>query len=800
MTTCTFSGTNTSFLASAFFDGYGDVDIEVVSASSTQVVVTNLSTGYITTVTGSGFQFSGSSPTGGTITGIQFADGNGITQGSLTGISWGLVAFDNALEAASFDNLNPLADLFNSGGPITVDATGAGAGLDMYELLDGRFADLLTQPVTVRGSAFEDFVFGGRGNDTIVVGADNGGYYNNEVIATLGNDTIDFSGVSSSTYVWLDYENAISGAVTFNVNGANNTGTIVGAGFTDTLTDVRQIMEADGLGLVGSENNDVFNVTTSDFQWLDLIGNEGDDIFNLTLGATIRLSFTWGANGYPTTGMDINLATGIVNNDGHGGRDTINILGGTGMIEIRGTNLNDTMLGSDRNESFITQYGQDTVNGGGGFDRVRYDRSGIESVTVNLATQSATVIWDNSIFQDSLISIEHIRGSRMGNDEITGSAANERLEGLGGNDSLVGGNGNDTIYGGDNYDTIHGGGGRDVVYGDDGRDQVFLNQGHDIFHDNSQGGVNGQDTVFAGLGNDTIQGGNGNDVFHGQAGNDLIFGRLGDDLITGGGQYDTVHAGEGNDTVQGGDGRDLIYLNQGDDVFRDNGQGGVNGQDTVFAGLGDDTIQGGNGNDVFHGEAGNDLIYGRLGNDQILGGGQHDTVHAGAGNDTVFGGSGRDLVLLNQGDDVFRDNGQGGVNGQDTVYAGLGNDTIQGGNGNDRFFGQAGNDLIRARLGNDILGGGAGSDTLDGGAGSDTVTGGAGVDTFIFNANNAGTDTVTDFLLGTDQFHLGGTGTATVNYNSGDNEVTVMVGGDAVAVLQSTDDLSGFGTDDIVFI
>jgi len=138
--------------------------------------------------------------------------------------------------------------------------------------------------------------------------------------------------------------------------------------------------------------------------------------------------------------------------------------------------------------------------------------------------------------------------------------------------------------------------------------------------------------------------------------------------------------------------------------------------------------------------------------------------------------------------------------GRDTVFGGFGNDTIQGGNGNDQFFGQDGNDLIRARLGNDTLGGGAGNDTLAGGGGSDTMTGGAGADTFVFNANDAGRDIVTDFLLGTDLFHLSGTGTATVTYNTGANEVTVLVGGDAVAILRSDSDLSGFGLDDIAFI
>jgi len=49
-------------------------------------------------------------------------------------------------------------------------------------------------------------------------------------------------------------------------------------------------------------------------------------------------------------------------------------------------------------------------------------------------------------------------------------------------------------------------------------------------------------------------------------------------------------------------------------------------------------------------------------------------------------------------------------------------------------------------------------------------------------------------------FQIAGTGTALVSYNAGLNEVTVSTGGQDLAVLRSTGDLSGFGVDDITFI
>ena len=71
-------------------------------------------------------------------------------------------------------------------------------------------------------------------------------------------------------------------------------------------------------------------------------------------------------------------------------------------------------------------------------------------------------------------------------------------------------------------------------------------------------------------------------------------------------------------------------------------------------------------------------------------------------------------------------------------------------------------DSITGGTGNDTLVGGAGNDTLTGGVGQDNLTGGAGADTFVFTANATGnvvsrsatTDTITDFMSGTDKLSI----------------------------------------------
>ena len=264
----------------------------------------------------------------------------------------------------------------------------------------------------------------------------------------------------------------------------------------------------------------------------------------------------------------------------------------------------------------------------------------------------------------------------------------------------------------DGDDVIYGGTGSDSLFGEGGNDVLFGGEANDVVN-----GAAGLDTLFGGEGNDTLDGGTDND---------LLFGGTGDDI---------AFAGGGNDTVFGGNGRDKVYLGTGNDRFNDNDQSGTLGQDTVFGGGGNDFINGGGGNDVFYGEAGNDRILGRVGNDKLFGGDGADTLDGGTGNDTVNGGNGRDRVFLGEGNDLFLDNGQGGILGQDTVYGGLGDDTIEGGAGNDVFYGGGGADRIIGRLGND------------------TLTGGAAADDFVFNPG-FGADRITDFGDGADQLYF----------------------------------------------
>ena len=106
--------------------------------------------------------------------------------------------------------------------------------------------------------------------------------------------------------------------------------------------------------------------------------------------------------------------------------------------------------------------------------------------------------------------------------------------------------------------------------------------------------------------------------------------------------------------------------------------------------------------------------------------------------------------------------------GNDTLSGLGGDDLLKGEEGDDTLSGGAGNDELHGGAGNDVLDGGDGADLLSGGQGDDILTGGDGADSFVFEQANdlsgivgsveriatLGTDTLTDYTTGEDQFVL----------------------------------------------
>ncbi|MEL6754182.1 MAG: DUF4214 domain-containing protein, partial [Pseudomonadota bacterium] len=201
-------------------------------------------------------------------------------------------------------------------------------------------------------------------------------------------------------------------------------------------------LTADGMSFLASDLDDTFNISVTDGAWVSVRGGRGNDTYNINSApgdddAIVRLSFR-GSNDFeaPTQGLNINLATGVISNDGFGGQDMITGSFDT-RIEIRGTDNADTMIGSSRDERFIGRGGDDTIDGADGFDVVRYDRSGISAgVRVDLGAGIATGTWDGTAFTHSLSNIEGVRGTRDFDDLLIGSTGGEYFESNNGNDAV----------------------------------------------------------------------------------------------------------------------------------------------------------------------------------------------------------------------------------------------------------------------------------------------------------------------------------------------------------------------------
>jgi Ca2+-binding RTX toxin-like protein len=148
-----------------------------------------------------------------------------------------------------------------------------------------------------------------------------------------------------------------------------------------------------------------------------------------------------------------------------------------------------------------------------------------------------------------------------------------------------------------------------------------------------------------------------------------------------------------------------------------------------------DSLNGGNGNDTLMGLAGNDTLYGEAGNDSMVGGLGDDTYYLDSTGDKV-------VELANQG--------------TDTVVSDISLSLAKVANV-ENWVGIGSADIAATgnALGNSLTGN-SGSNTVDGGLGNDTLTGGAGADRFVFSSKLGvtNTDTITDFVSGTDKIQL----------------------------------------------
>jgi Ca2+-binding RTX toxin-like protein len=680
----------------------------------------------------------------------------------------------------------------------------------------GAGIDTLASIESLNGSAFGDTLTGDAGANTL-----NGGDGDDTLIGGLGNDRL-IGGLGRDTASYATATAAVS--VNLNTLTAQNTG---GAGL-DTLSGIES--------LIGSNFNDTLIGDGSDNT---LIGGLGADV--LTGGAGVD------AASYATaaSAVTVNLSVLTAQNTGGGGLDTL-----SGIENLAGSNLNDTLTGDAANNVLFGGGGNDVLAGGDGLN-VLDGGAGINTASYASASSgvSANILEGNTmgggLLDDTLTNIQNLIGSAF-HDTLTGDAGVNRLEGGAGNDRLIGGAGNDVLVGGTGVDTAWygmatggvtvnltilsaqntGGDGIDAlsgiegVVGSDWNDVLIGDAGA-----NQLTGGNGDDVLLGGLGNDVLQGGAGSDTASYATATQAVTASLTTNLqqntggagleilwdienLTGGAGNDTLTGNVLNNRLDGGSGADLLNGGGGDDSLT----GGLGVDTASYAdaasavtvdltlttaqatgGAGSDTLTGienltGSGfDDVLTGNALANVLSGLGGDDLLEGGLGADILNGGAGSDTASYAGAASAVTVNLSVATAQNTGGGGL---DTL---TGVEHVTGSGFNDTLTGDAGANTLNGGAGNDTLIGGLGDDVLDGGAGVNTASyatataSGVTVDLDAGTASgSAGNDTLVNI-----QNVTGSNFADTLSGDGSDNVLSGGAGNDTLSGGAGNDTLTG---------
>ncbi|WOJ97249.1 tandem-95 repeat protein [Congregibacter brevis] len=504
---------------------------------------------------------------------------------------------------------------------------------------------------------------------------------------------------------------------------------ITGNGGVDTLTGG----EGDDV-VTGGSGNDI------------LIAGAGTDVYKGTLDSFDTIDYS-----SSPTGVNVNLETGVVIEDGFGDTDSLE-----NIDRVVGSAGDDTILGRVDQDGTFDRFrpgdGTDLVDGQGGNDAVDYRDAvnGSSGVTINLgangdANGTAIDPWGNT---DTLLNINRAFGSEQG-DSITGDGQDNVLAAAGGDDDIAGGLGADLLFGQDGDDTLTSNGGNDYLDGGSGADIYVIEGTGDRSIGSFEFGVdkidlsglpyfvseaylqaqlanqdNTDGATFLQLGPDTTLfvsdptwapneelqlsdfilpaadpaddqiGGPGDDALQGGTGDTTFFGDAGNDFIT---------AGPGNENIDGGTGFDIVDYNGaplGIDVDLGAGTvtGGFGGTDTItnvekiIASDFDDSLVGGDTDapQSFEGRGGDDYIDGGAGvNDRI----DHRFSDTGSG------------INANLATGIVQDEfgGTDTVVNIERVYGTIYDDVITGDDNDNQFIGDRGADDIDGGEGFDAL-------------------------------------------------------------------------------------------------
>lgn len=541
---------------------------------------------------------------------------------------------------------------------------------------------------TLTGTAGAEIIQGLAGNDTLIgqAGADilDGG---------LGRDRANYGNETGTGPAVVNLSNA---AIQYDADGAGPgapvtvaAGTAIDTfGTIDTLIgieDIRGTTRADYL--VGNDEANLLHGRAGDDylrgngNFDDFIGGAGTDVLDGTdvvddADPTDTVFAQFSSDDPLASGVIVNfgdaaVTVGAETVAGHRTRDAYGSTDTLIDIEIaRGTYNADHLYGGDTGnddyEGFEGLAGNDVIDGGSGFDEVRYTNDagyqnaagqlGTQGVVVNLSTTARTVDLDGAGpgapivvaagtardgygDTDTLTSIEGVRATNA-NDWIFGGAGDERFRLFAGADVVDGGGGTDQV---DYRREWTGGNGVTVVLGGTvAVNGVTAGTARDV-----SGAIDTLSNI------EDVRGTDGSDAIVGDNGANLLRGEGGGDNLTGNGGNDTLHGGAGFDRANYGNesggiaGRGVIVNLSASAITADIGAGSTvvaaasaidtyGATDTLIS---IENVRGTSNADHIVGDGQSNTIFSRGGADIVIGGAGSDFLHGGGGADTLDGWS-----------------------------------------------------------------------------------------------------------------------------------------------------------------
>ena len=551
-----------------------DADIRVLTASGYDFAaddpITAMGLGYVDSYVAEFFTVTDASSNRQiTFTGSDFVfdrPNHHFTAGTITGITIAAIIAGNPGDPPTCENLASLG--VNVSAAAWYDAVYAKAHGDSgpMEALTASWSFNFVGTGGADGftsADVNDYFTGGAGNDTL------GGEF--------GYDRASYGGLAGPINVQLADGTVAEYSTGLVLTGADTLRSIelvTGSNYDDTFNAGPTF--SNPLGFNASSTNAGSTVTSNvagmfnEFEGRgghdDITGNGQTRISYLHATAGVVVTFnpdSWNPAVFAAPG-----AAGVAVGDASVGQDSF-----VGVNGVRGSNFNDFFFGSNNPtgtaENFEGMGGDDSIDGGGGFDRAIYQLTS-DGVGIDVQLALGTVSdrsggWD--VGHDTLRSVEAVWGTNFADiynaagftaSNATTPSANSGNAGLNGAPSdfneFEGGGGDDQITGNGNtrvafYQAT---GGVTVTLTSGGAGDAFGNAsvGHDTF-------ASGVSRVRGSEFNDSITGNGGNNVFGGQGGNDLIDGRGGNDTLTGGTGSDifiyNANAGNGNATLSNND-------------------------------------------------------------------------------------------------------------------------------------------------------------------------------------------------------------------------------------------------------